>query len=263
MTQRMDWSGRLHRGMEVLDTDGDKVGKVDDVRTDGDAYIGVKTGVLGMGTYWYVPMSAIKDVDPEADCVSLNVQEQDIDQMAWTEPPRGEPTTASGWAATAQAPVEERTVHLREEELQARKQPVETGEVRVSKEIITENRTVEVPVTREEVVVEHHPIDRQAAARPVDEGEEIRIPVREERVTVEKQPVVTGEVSVRKEPIQETRTVAGDVSHEELRVEREGDVEVRGNVAGTVAGSEARASGSQHEHTWMSGRCSECGMPQL
>jgi uncharacterized protein (TIGR02271 family) len=111
-------------------------------------------------------------------------------------------------------------IQLREEELQAHKQPVETGEVRVRKEVVTEHRTLEVPVQREEVVIE-----RQA---PTGEHiEEIRIPVSEEQVTVEKRPVVKEEVTVGKRVVQGTERVGGEVHREEVRVEREGDVDVR------------------------------------
>src|SRR5512144_3301629 len=74
-------------------------------------------------------------------------------------------------------------IQLHEEELQAHKQPVETGEVRVRKEVVTEHRTLEVPVQREEVVIERHAPTGVLV-------EEIRIPVSEEQVTVEKRPVV-------------------------------------------------------------------------
>src|SRR5512147_3274910 len=116
-------------------------------------------------------------------------------------------------------------IQLREEELQAHKQPVETGEVRVRKEVVTEHRTLEVPVQREEMVIE-----RQApTGEPV---EEIRIPVSEEQVTVEKRPVVTEEVTVGKRVVEGTERVGGEVRKEVVRVEREGDVDIHGNGTG-------------------------------
>jgi uncharacterized protein (TIGR02271 family) len=112
-------------------------------------------------------------------------------------------------------------IQVREEELQAHKQLVETGEVRVRKEVVTEHRTIEVPVQREEVVIE-----RQApTGEPV---EEIRIPIRKEQVIVEKRPVVKEEVTVGKRVVQGTERVGGEVRKEVVCVEREGDVDVRG-----------------------------------
>src|SRR5207244_8977290 len=78
-------------------------------------------------------------------------------------------------------------MQVREEELHAHKQPVETGEARVRKEVVTEHKTLEVPVSREEVVVERRPVSGQAASSEIRAGEEVRIPVKEEQVHVEKQ----------------------------------------------------------------------------
>src|ERR687885_959105 len=76
-----------------------------------------------------------------------------------------------------------RTVELREEELQARKQPVEKGRVQIGKDVVEEQQTLEVPVTREEVTVERRPVGRAPSATPIREGrEDIRVPGREERV---------------------------------------------------------------------------------
>lgn len=127
----------------------------------------------------------------------------------------------------------EQTVQLREEELQARKQTVQTGEVTVGKEIVSEQRTLEVPVTREELVIERHPVERRPSDGPIEErSETIEIPVREEQVSVEKQAVVYEEVVLGKQQVQETRQVSGTVRREEARIDREGDVSVTGGDGG-------------------------------
>lgn len=127
----------------------------------------------------------------------------------------------------------ERRIQLRGELLRTVKERINKGEIRLRKEVITEHQTVNVPVTREEVIVEQVPA---SGARPVsgdigDQGE-IRIPVSEERVQVTKQPVVTGEVRVQKRAVQDTQQVSGDVRHEEVRVENEGDVDVTDKTKG-------------------------------
>ncbi|MBV8385041.1 MAG: YsnF/AvaK domain-containing protein [Planctomycetaceae bacterium] len=118
-------------------------------------------------------------------------------------------------------------IAVREEELQAHKQSVETGEVRVRKEVVTEHRSLEVPVQREEVVIERHAPTGEPGASDIRPGEELRIPVRKEQVTVEKRPVVKEEVTVGKRVVQGTEQVGGEVHREEVRVEREGDVDIR------------------------------------
>ncbi len=126
------------------------------------------------------------------------------------------------------------TVQVREEQLHARTQPVETGEVRVRKEVHTEHKTMEVPVQREEVVVERHAPTGRGTSSDIREGEEIRVPVMEEQVVVEKTPVVKEEVTVGKRVVQDTERVAGEVRKEEVHVEREGDVDVRGSGTSTT-----------------------------
>lgn len=150
-------------------------------------------------------------------------------------------TPAAGECATAPASTmcrDTAEVHagqkiaLKEEELHARKQPVQTGEVRVRKEIITEHKTLDVPIQREEVVIERHAVAGQPATHAdFRAGEEIRIPVKEEQVQVVKTPVVKEEVTVSKQKVQDTEHVAGTVRKEEVRIEREGDVNVRGSGA--------------------------------
>jgi len=131
------------------------------------------------------------------------------------------PIAALRDTATAPRTNEGATIRLHEEELHARKRLVETGEVRVRKEVVTEQRTIEVPVQREEIVIERHaPNGAHASATDIGPGEEIRIALREERVTVEKRPVVKEEVSVGKRVIQGLERVGGEVRKEEMRVER-------------------------------------------
>lgn len=120
----------------------------------------------------------------------------------------------------------EKTIQLREEQLHAEKQPVKAGEVHVSKEVVTEHKTMEVPVKREEVVIERHPVSGNppATGGEIRPGEEVRIPVREEEVRVEKTPVVKEEVTVGKRTVQDTERVSGTVKKEEVKVEEKGDV---------------------------------------
>jgi len=131
-------------------------------------------------------------------------------------------TSTVGAAQTATG----QTVQVHEEQLHAHKTPVKTGEVHVRKDVVTEQRNIQVPVTREEVVIEHRPVSGHASAADIRTGEEIRIPVAEERVHVDKETVVTGEVSVGKRKVTDTEQVSGTVRKEKVRIEKEGDVEV-------------------------------------
>ena len=129
------------------------------------------------------------------------------------------------------------TIEVKEERLHAEKRPVETGEVTVRKEVHTETKTIEVPVKREEVVIERTAVHGRAATgviAPGDiaEGEVIRIPVSEEQVHLTKEAVVTEEVKVGKRVVQDTETVSGQVRKEEVKVEQVGDVAVKTHGTG-------------------------------
>ena len=134
-------------------------------------------------------------------------------------------TSAAG--SRASADVEgERRIQLRGEILRTYKDRVQRGEVRLRKDVITEKKNVEVPVTREELVIERVPTSGQGTTSDIGKDQEIRVPLSEERVRTEKQPVVTDEVRVGKRAVQRTENVADDVRHEALRVDKEGDVDV-------------------------------------
>ena len=127
---------------------------------------------------------------------------------------------------------DERRIQLRGEVLRTYKERVQRGEVRLRKEVITENQTVSVPVTREEIVIERTPATGQRASGEIGSAEDVRVPLTEERARVEKQPVVTEEVRVGKRAVRDNQQMTDKVRHEELRVEKEGDVNTNSDVAG-------------------------------
>lgn len=129
----------------------------------------------------------------------------------------------------------EQRLKLREEELRAQKQPVEQGEARLRKDVVSEQKNIDVPVTREEVYVEHRPGSGQPSDKPIGEGETYRIPVREEQITADKRTVETGEVVIGKRPVQETRRVSDTVRREKAHVEHSGDVDIQGNDARDIS----------------------------
>jgi len=156
-----------------------------------------------------------------------------MEQEIWLEAERQLAIDAATAAPASRTAEGGQRIQVREEELQAHKQPVEAGEVRVRKEAVAEHRTMEVPVQREEVVIERHaPTGEHPSASDIGPGEEIRVPVSAEQVTVEKRPVIKEEVTVGKRVVQDTQRVGGEVRKEEVRVERGGDVDVRESGTG-------------------------------
>jgi uncharacterized protein (TIGR02271 family) len=112
-------------------------------------------------------------------------------------------------------------VQLFGEVLRVHKERISRGEVRVRKDVITENQTIEVPVTREELVLERVAVspNTPASSANIGRAQEIRVPLSEDSVRVEKQPVVREEVIVGKREVSDVARVGGEVRHEELRVD--------------------------------------------
>ncbi len=112
-------------------------------------------------------------------------------------------------------------VQLFGEVLRVHKERINRGEVRLRKDVITENQTIEVPVTREELVLERVAVsgDTPAPSANIGRGQEIRIPLSEDKVRLEKEAVLREEVNVGKREVQDVARVSGDVRREELRVD--------------------------------------------
>ncbi|MEB3308904.1 MAG: DUF2382 domain-containing protein [Snowella sp.] len=126
-------------------------------------------------------------------------------------------------------PTEDRDrIRLYEERLVAAKQRQKTGEVTVGKNVVSETEQVQVPVEKEQVIVERRtPRDAGRAVTNAEgafqEGEVMRMDVYEENADVRKETVLREEVSVKKEVKQDTVTAEGTVRREELEVDSNGE----------------------------------------
>jgi uncharacterized protein (TIGR02271 family) len=166
-----------------------------------------------------------------------------------TSTPRAMDTTP---ARTTESTTDHDRMQLREERLQPRKETVETGEVTIGKEVVTERQEMDVPVRREEVVVERHPASGRATGGDIREGDEIHIPVREERVDVDKQTVAYEEIDVSKRQVQDTEHISADVRREEARIDRDPDVAIRSTGGTTGTGQGWNDVSSTYRQRWQS-----------
>jgi uncharacterized protein (TIGR02271 family) len=134
----------------------------------------------------------------------------------------------------------DQTIQLRGEILRTFKERIQRGEVSLRKDVVTENQTVEVPVTREELVIERVPAsEQQNVTGEIGTDQEIRVPLSEERARVEKLPVVKEEVRVGKRAVQGTERVSDEVRREELRVDK--DKKLEEEAEGTRKGKKPAA----------------------
>ncbi|WHY96240.1 YsnF/AvaK domain-containing protein [Peribacillus simplex] len=119
-------------------------------------------------------------------------------------------------------PEGERTLKLREEQLNIDKERVQTGEVAINKEVNEQHKKINVPVEHEEVTVEHRSVSGRESdleTGSIDDGETLRIPVVEEKMEVSKKPVVTDEIVIKKHAVQETEQVQDTLKKEDIQLD--------------------------------------------
>jgi len=225
----------------LSDAQGDKVGEIVEINPD---FVIAQTGggFLGLGERrrYYVPRDAI--VREDGTEWYLSMTKDQVESMGWSEPPAGSSyaggdwrqeydatdadvvstdVTSAGDAGSTSSGTGRTRLVTHEEQLQARPVAQQVGEVSLRKEVVEEVQTIEVPVRREEVVIERHAVTGDVADATAfgTYQETIRVPVMEEKVEVNKVVRPVEEVELSKRTIEDTETVSDTVRHEEIRVE--------------------------------------------
>jgi uncharacterized protein (TIGR02271 family) len=245
----MDQGVILRPGMDVHGSDGQKVGTIQEVFAD---YVIVEKGFFFPKDY-YIPVSAIANADDDGN-VYLSVTKDQALHQGWDTLPEVASASAStitsetaayedaaaagavgaGQRASAEVIAPEYTaaaepgvsaggesirVPVHEEEIIPVKREVDRGAVRIEKELVTEERTVTVPVTEERIRVTRVATDAPVSGEAAFEEGVIEVPLHGEEVELEKVARQTGEVVVEKEAVQHTEQVGGTVRREEVRVD--------------------------------------------
>ena len=236
-----------YAGYQVVDRDGDKIGKVDDLfvdENDRPEYIGVKMGFLGTSST-LIP-TGITRLDEGRGVVEVEAEkshvkegpsfdddreitpdyEREVHRHYGLEEPKatgdrgayGVPHAEKERSGHALQGEDELRVQRSEEELRAGTREREAGAMRVRKRVRTDRERVEVPVKHEEVSVERVPVSGEATEAQIGE-DEVSVPVTEEEVVVDKRAVAKEEVRLRKDVVEGTEVVEEDVRREEIDVE--------------------------------------------
>ena len=201
----MDLKGKLRQGMRILGPDDRAYDAVE--RYEDDAvYAGGRR----------IPTSAFKALDD--------------DRLYLGQPGLQYFSDGGGQARDAIR------LPLAEERLEVGKRQVELGAVEIRKQVDTEQVSVPVELTHEEVRVEKVYVpDRPVAATDgtAFRAGTLRMPLRGEEAVVRKEAVVTGEVTIEKESLAERETISDTVRREQASVEHDEGVPVhhrRGGV---------------------------------
>src|SRR5919202_2920319 len=215
-TSNIDWDDVIKK--EARGSGDEDLGEVQETGQD---YVLVQRGMINKEKF-YIPKDMVESYD--GDVLRFSISEDDAKSRFLRDSP---PSPSRTSKETSVGQTEETTVPLTEERLDASKRE-STREATITKEPVTETKTVEVPLTHEEISVERRPASGSttAAERPVQSRTETKVPLKQEEVQVTKQPYVKEEVSAKKKPVTETRTVSDKVTSEKV------------NVKGTESGEE-------------------------
>ena len=258
---------RTWRGRTLVDSDGDKIGKVEDVyldrRSGEPEWLAVKTGLFGSNVS-FVPIhdsgsagedlqvpytkDQVKDapnIDPDGELspeeerrLYRHYDRSDYDE--WTADSEDRTEAELGHDADADAtgtvgrdasgPTTDDAMTRSEEELDVGTQRRETGRARLRKYVVTENVQQTVPVQREEVRVEREPITDANADRALDGPE---ISEEEHEVTLHAEEPVVEKRTVPKERVRLDKDVHTDEEtvSEDVRQER---IEAEGDAGGRL-----------------------------
>ena len=241
-----NYAGQIQNGTDVFSRDGEKIGSVSGVA---DQYFVIEKGFI-FTTDLYVPMSAIERIDE--DGIDLSMTKEEIDNNDWSQAPAEgsydtdqsyasgtsgmtDTTYAAGTGTDYEAgtgtgteygtgttgATDSDTIERREERLVVDKQAEQAGTVHVGKRVEEQVQAVDVPVTREEVTLDRHAVDRPATGDTFTE-DSIDVPVYEERVEASKEARVVEELEVGKTQVSDTQRVEDTVRREEFDIDDTG-----------------------------------------
>jgi uncharacterized protein (TIGR02271 family) len=227
----------IREGMVVRSSDGEKLGKVFAV---GEDAFHIEKGLFFPKDY-VARFSDVTDIrDGEIILAHGRDRLRSADDAAFASTSTttaattgyGTENTAyarEGFSGTATQRTDsdrEVTVPVAREERDVVKREREAGQVRITKEVVTEEQEVNVPVRKERVRVERRAVDPSRPAMNASfKDETIVVPLREEEVDVRKRVVSEGDVVIHKDAVEEERRVAETVRREKVDVRTEGEVE--------------------------------------
>lgn len=227
------------KGMSVLSSDNHAVGKVQDILVDQDDRL--KHLVVSLAQSQKKVLLPVRSCFKTNDPGSLYVRDLTLEQingLADHGTFNGAETNAAVSSASSHTNVQTNgeIIPLFEERLETRKQRLKTGEIKISKQTVTDTVDFEVPVMREKVVIEIESIYAGQTRVDFDQAEvdddgNIRMGIYEEQAEVCRRIVPYQNVSVRKEVVQDTVQAQQVLRREKLDVRKKGDPTIEQRIS--------------------------------
>ena len=229
MREAYEWRGR-----NVVDQEGAKVGRLEEVYLDQHTgrpeWLLVHTGLFGTKSS-FAPLAGAR-VDGEDVRIGYSKQEVKDAPSVEADGELSQEEEARLYAhygldysesRSDTGPTTDDAMTRSEEELRVGTAKRERGRARLKKYVVTEEVTQTVPVQREEVRVEREPItdanrDRATAGPDISE-EEHEVVLHEEEVVTEKRAVPKERVRLDKETVTDEQTVSEQVRKEQIDTE--------------------------------------------
>jgi uncharacterized protein (TIGR02271 family) len=213
MSSNIDWTDTIKK--EARGSNDEDLGEVQEV-TDG--YVLVQKGLVNKEKF-YVPQDQAESYD--GSVLRFRLSEDEIKSRYMSDlppPPQSFTKDTSSRVQRSEGPKETETkVPLTDEKLDVSKN-TQQNQATITKEPIKETKTVEVPLTHEEVTIETRPPSGDTKAdTPVSSTQDINIPVKKEEIgEVKKTPYVKEEAVVKKKPVTETKEIQEETTSERI-----------------------------------------------
>ncbi|HKO39300.1 MAG TPA: PRC and DUF2382 domain-containing protein [Solirubrobacterales bacterium] len=242
-TEAYEWRDR-----DVVGSDGEKIGTVDEVYLDTASgepeWLSINTGLFGLKSSF----APIQGARPEGGAVHLAYTKEQVKDAPGVEPDQelndseeralwshygldydsghGGTGTDETVGRDVSGPETDSAMTRSEEEVNVGTREQEKGRARLRKYVVTEEVTKTVPVRKEKAVLEREPITEgnvdAAMDGPAISDEEHEVTLSEEEVVVEKKAVPKERVRLDKETEVSEEQVTEEVRKE--RIEAEGDI---------------------------------------
>jgi uncharacterized protein (TIGR02271 family) len=116
--------------------------------------------------------------------------------------------------------------NIKKEQLDIAKEWMQTGEVNISRETITEEKSFTVPIKREELVIKKRDLTNVSPQPKDNSTAVIRILLNEEQVEFNKHMVELEDVSIYKQQIQDIKHIEETLKGEETMVNKIGNADI-------------------------------------
>ena len=190
---------------EARGIDDADLGEVQEVNSD---YVVTQKGIIEK-EWFHIPRNLVTSYDGNKLIFRVTKDEAETSYLRNEQP-----------AEAVEEDESETHIPVVEERLEPTKKVV-IEQATIVKEPIKVTKTVEVPLTHEELIIERRTVEdyRLTDEKPVESRTEIKIPLKREEVEATKQSYVKEEIILTKKQVTETRTITEELASEKLTEE--------------------------------------------